>query len=90
MQEFLFRQIELFGNIGHDTHIGLMADEICQVVQRIAILFQEIEYVLRHIGTSLDKDVASFRHHDSPVARTKMNRIRSLAQITKSLSLIHI
>ena len=62
-----------------------MADEICQVVQRIAILFQEIEHVLRHIGTSLDKYVTPLRHQDTAVTRTQVNRLHRFRQMAETL-----
>ena len=46
VQKFLVRQVQLLGDIRHDTHIRLMADEISKVIQRITVLLQQMKDIL--------------------------------------------
>ena len=85
VQKFLVRQVQLLGDIRHDTHIRLMADEISKVIQRITVLLQQMKDILRHLGTSLDKYVTPLRHQDTAVTRTQVNRLHRFRQMAETL-----
>ena len=85
VQKFLVRQVQLLGDIRHDTHIRLMADEKSKVIQRITGLLQQMKDILRHIGTSLDKYVTPLRHQDTAVTRTQVNRLHRFRQMAETL-----
>ena len=84
MQELLFRQFKLFRDVRHDAHVGLMTNEIREIIQGITMVSQQVKHILWHVGTSLHEDISTLRHSDTTLFREQMHRLHRLGQITQA------
>ena len=75
----------LFAMFFQDAQISLMSDEVAEIVERIASLFQQAFGIFRHVRARLYEDVFAFGHTDSPVARTQLDAFRAFAERTERL-----
>ena len=62
-----------------------MSDEVAEIVERIASLFQQAFGIFRHVRARLYEDVFAFGHTDSPVARTQLDAFRAFPERTERL-----
>ena len=67
------------GDILEDAHVGLVADEVAEVVERVAVVREQTEGVLRHVGAGLQEDVLAFGHAYAAVAGPKLDAFGAFA-----------
>ena len=56
-----------------------MADEVAEVVERVAVVREQTEGVLRHVGAGLQEDVLAFGHTYAAVAGSKLDAFGAFA-----------
>lgn len=84
-QDFFVGYAEVVCDVFQDAQISLMSDEVAEIVERIASLFQQAFGIFRHVRARLYEDVFAFGHTDSPVARTQLDAFRAFPERTERL-----